>query len=99
MIISGHLHPTSFQAYGSPVALPMTCNTPLDFGQVPIGDTKILTVTCKTNIAITKLNGFTTNKPVFQVSNSSLPTGPLAVGATFSFPGMICQNGVSGYPC
>ncbi|KAK0100032.1 hypothetical protein ONS95_013153 [Cadophora gregata] len=73
-------------AYGSPVALPMTCNTPIDFGQVAIGDTKTLIVTCKTNIAITKLNGFATNKPVFQVSNSSLPTGPLALGATFSFP-------------
>ncbi|KAH9222596.1 WSC domain-containing protein [Leptodontidium sp. 2 PMI_412] len=73
-------------AYGSPVALPMTCDSPLDFGQAPIGNTKTLIVTCKTNIAITSLNGFATNKPVFQVSNSSLPTGPLALGATFSFP-------------
>lgn len=65
----------------------MTCTpAPLDFGQVPIGNTKTLIVTCKTNIAITKLSGFSTNKPVFQVSNSSLPTGPLALGATFSFP-------------
>lgn len=65
----------------------MTCDSPLDFGQAPIGNTKTLIVTCKTNIAITSLNGFATNKPVFQVSNSSLPTGPLALGATFSFPG------------
>ncbi|KAH7330380.1 hypothetical protein BKA65DRAFT_565638 [Rhexocercosporidium sp. MPI-PUGE-AT-0058] len=73
-------------AYGSPVALPMTCNSPLDFGQVPIGNTKTMNVTCQTNIAITSLNGFVTNKAVFQVSNSSLPTGPLVAGATFTFP-------------
>ena len=58
----------------------------MDFGQVALGSKKTLTVTCKANIAITKLNGATTGDPNFQVSNSSLPQGALAAGTTFTFP-------------
>jgi hypothetical protein len=74
------------QAYGSPVALAMTCTSPIDFGSVPIGSSKTLNVTCTANIAITQLTGFVLGKAVYEASNSSLPTGKLAAGASFSFP-------------
>lgn len=66
--------------------MPLTCTSPLDFGSVPIGNTKTLNVTCTANIAITKLNGIVLGKAVFLASNSSLPTGAIAKGASFNFP-------------
>jgi hypothetical protein len=43
-------------------------------------------VTCVANIKITKLNGLVISGTLFTASNSSLPTGALAAGASFSFP-------------
>jgi hypothetical protein len=73
-------------AYGSPVAQPLNCNSPVSFGSVAIGHTETVTVTCTANIPLTTLTGFTLGKPIFQVSNSSLPTGAIKAGASFSFP-------------
>ena len=67
------------------MALPMTCTSPVDFGSVPIGSSKTMNVTCEANIAITQLTGFVLGKALYQVSNSSLPTGSLAAGSSFSF--------------
>lgn len=58
----------------------------MEFGDVAVGNTSIQTVTCTALIAITKIAGVATADGTFQVSNASLPTGPLAQGATFSFP-------------
>jgi hypothetical protein len=66
--------------------MPMTCTSPTDFGSVPIGSSKTLSVTCTANIAITQITGLVLGKIVFTALNSSLPTGPLKVGASFTFP-------------
>ena len=73
-------------ALGAPVNLPLNCTSPINFGNVALGSSQTETVTCKANIAITAVDGATVGDTNFVVSNSSLPTGPLAVGATFSFP-------------
>ena len=64
----------------------MTCNSPLDFGSVPIGSSETLSVTCTANIAITKITGLVLGKALFTATNSSLPQGPVAAGTSFSFP-------------
>jgi hypothetical protein len=75
----------SIVAYGAPVALPLNCSSPVDFGDVPIGSTVTQTVNC-TSLIRTNVQGLTVGNPLYQASNSSLPTGQLAVGQTFSFP-------------
>jgi hypothetical protein len=64
----------------------MTCTSPVDFGSVAIGSNKTLSVTCTANIPITQVTGLVLGKSLFLASNSSLPTGSLAVGASFTFP-------------
>ncbi|KAM7222882.1 wsc domain containing protein [Rhypophila decipiens] len=76
----------SIIALGSPVNLPLNCTDPVDFGSVETGSSGTATVSCRANIAITRLDGCTTADPRFKCANSTLPTGPLAAGATFSFP-------------
>jgi iron transport multicopper oxidase len=71
---------------GSPVALPLNCSTPVDFGDVSIGSTATRTINCTTLIAISSINGCTTGKKEFQCSNATLPKGALSAGQTFSFP-------------
>lgn len=71
---------------GSPVNLPLNCTSPVNFGSVALGTTQSETINCTANIAITSLLGAITGDARFEVSNSSLPTGPIAKGATFSFP-------------
>ncbi|OBT59099.1 hypothetical protein VE04_00699 [Pseudogymnoascus sp. 24MN13] len=73
-------------AFGSPVALPLSCNTPLDFGSVIIGSFSTQNVTCTTNIALNGLIGLALGTAQYQASNSSLPTGYLAAGVSFTFP-------------
>lgn len=73
-------------AFGSPVALPLSCNTPLDFGSVSIGSFSTQNVTCTTNIALNGLIGLELGIAAYQASNSSLPSGSLAAGVSFSFP-------------
>jgi hypothetical protein len=71
---------------GSPVALPLNCSSPVDFGEVALGSTSTRTVTCTAVIAITQINSATTGDARFVVDTTKLPTGPLAAGAKFSFP-------------
>jgi WSC domain len=73
-------------ALGAPVALPLNCTSPLDFGPLPYGSAQTLSITCVANIAITSLNGMTVEDDRFVVTNSSLPAGLLAAGASFTFP-------------
>lgn len=73
-------------AFGAPVAPPLTCSSPLDFGSVSIGNSSTLMMTCTANIAITKIVCMTVASSLFQAKNSSLPTGSLKAGATFSVP-------------
>ena len=71
---------------GSPVALPLNCSTPVDFGDVSIGSTATRIINCTALIAISSLNGCTTGNKAFQCNNATLPKSALAQGATFSFP-------------
>ena len=71
---------------GAPVNLPLNCSSPVNFGQVAIGTKATATVTCTANIAVTSIVGLTLGTGYFSASNSSLPTGSLAAGQSFSFP-------------
>ncbi|KAI9774328.1 MAG: hypothetical protein M1840_004222 [Geoglossum simile] len=71
---------------GSPVNLPLNCTSPIEFGEVALGDSKQMNVSCKANIAITSITGLVLTNPLFTASNSSLPAGPLTAGQTFKFP-------------
>ena len=71
---------------GSPVALPLQCSQPANFGDLAIGSTSTQIINCTALIAITKINGCKTGDATFQCDNSTLPAGSLAQGATFSFP-------------
>lgn len=71
---------------GSPVNLPLNCTSPVSFGSVALGSQATQTITCQANVAITSINGATVGDTHFQVSNASLPQGPVAAGTTFSFP-------------
>jgi iron transport multicopper oxidase len=71
---------------GSPVALPLQCSQPVNFGSVAIGTAATQIVNCTAHIPITSINGCTTGDATFKCLNSTLPTGPLVQGATFSFP-------------
>ncbi|KAK9366097.1 WSC domain-containing protein [Lipomyces kononenkoae] len=77
---SGHV-----MCMGSPVALPLECAQPIDFGNLAIGNTENMMVNCTALIAIQDVIGCKTADPTFQCQNSSLPQGSLAAGATFSF--------------
>lgn len=71
---------------GSPVALPLQCSQPVAFGDLAIGSTATQIINCTALIPINSVNGCTTGDKTFHCSNSTLPKGPLARGATFSFP-------------
>lgn len=71
---------------GSPVALPLQCTQPVDFGEVAIGSTATQIINCTAQIAITSVNGCTTGDKTWQCVNSTLPQGPLSQGTNFSFP-------------
>ncbi|CAZ85758.1 unnamed protein product [Tuber melanosporum] len=74
------------QCLGSPVALPLNSTGPISFGDLTIGSKRVLQVNCTALIAITKIDGVTLSNPLFTASNSSLPTGALVKGQSFSFP-------------
>ena len=71
---------------GSPVNLPLDCTSPVDFGQVALGTKAFSSVNCTAVIDITSLDGMTVGDARFEVTNSSLPKGPLKAGAKFSIP-------------
>ncbi|KAL8948865.1 MAG: hypothetical protein Q9222_004981 [Ikaeria aurantiellina] len=71
---------------GSPVNLPLTCTSPVNFGSVALGMSATQTITCKANIPITRISSVTVGDAHFEVSLSDLPQGAVAKGATFTFP-------------
>ncbi|OBT70822.1 hypothetical protein VF21_10119 [Pseudogymnoascus sp. 05NY08] len=71
---------------GSPVNLPLQCSGPIDFGSLSTGSIDTVTINCTTLIAINQVNGCSTKNGEFQCDNSTMPSGSLAAGATFSFP-------------
>ncbi len=71
---------------GSPVAIPLICTSPVDFGDLAFGSSATLQVTCTAQIPITSLLGLSTSDKTWVATNGSLPTGSLAVGNAFTFP-------------
>jgi iron transport multicopper oxidase len=69
---------------GSPVANALSCNSPVDFGSLALGETTTATVSCTAVIAITKINGCITEDKTWQCLNSSLPQGALAAVSTYT---------------
>jgi hypothetical protein len=71
--------------FGSPVRLPLDCGGPFDFGEVSIGQSNTINVTCTAIIAITKVANVTIGNPLYNVSTTSLPTGAIPAGNSFTF--------------
>jgi hypothetical protein len=90
--------------YGSPVALPLNCSSPLDFGTLAIGSSSTKTLTCTANIAINRITGLTIPGEIYVAQNSSLPRGALTAGQSFSFPvifnltGYVLNSGSTSAP-
>jgi hypothetical protein len=90
--------------YGSPVALPLNCSSPVDFGTLAIGDASTKTLTCTANIAINKITGLTVAGDLYTAQNSSLPRGALNAGQSFSLPvtfnltGYVLNSGSTSAP-
>lgn len=68
---------------GSPVAPAVTCSA-VDFGSVEIGEKTTATVSCTANAALS-VTGCDIANPSFQCDSSSLPSGRVAAGASFTF--------------
>ena len=71
---------------GSPVNLPLTCTSPVNFGSVALGSSATQTVQCTANIAITNIADVTVGDAHFEVNINDLPRGAIAKGSSFSFP-------------
>ena len=80
---------------GSPVALPLNCSSPVQFGNVALGSSGTQIINCTANIAITKILGASVGDSHFQFSNSSFPPGAITKGSSFSFPVTWNLTGVS----
>ncbi|KAI9826953.1 MAG: hypothetical protein M1826_006529 [Phylliscum demangeonii] len=80
---------------GSPVHGVLNCTTPSSFGSVVLGTTATQTVSCTALTAIDSLAGLTVSDPTYQVSNDSLPQGPLTENQAFQFPVSWNLTGVS----
>jgi iron transport multicopper oxidase len=68
---------------GSPVAQAVTCS-PVDFGSLELGQTTTATVSCTANAALT-VTGCDIANPSFKCDASSLPSGRVAAGSSFTF--------------
>ncbi|KAH8896901.1 WSC-domain-containing protein, partial [Thozetella sp. PMI_491] len=93
--------PNVVLGYGAPVALPFNCTSPLQFGNVQIGNSVTLTVTCKALIP-TAITGMTLGGNLYNSSMASLALKNLAAGQSVSFPvtfnlaGYLPGNGAGG---
>jgi hypothetical protein len=87
---NGRYYMTSVNGYiygfGSPVALPLNCTSPLEFGSLAIGLAVTRQLQCTANIPITNVKGLTIGNELYTAQNSSLPSGNLKVGDSFSLP-------------
>jgi len=69
---------------GSPVNLPLNCTSPVSFGDVALGSKKSTTVNCTAVIGITQLSSVTISDLNFKVDQTTIPSGTIAKGTTFS---------------
>ncbi|TDZ26026.1 WSC domain-containing protein [Colletotrichum orbiculare MAFF 240422] len=71
-------------AFGSPVNSAVNCSSPIDFGSLEVGAKTSVKVTCKANVALASVTGCSVADPSWTCSNSTLPQGAIAAGASFS---------------
>ncbi|TKA41870.1 hypothetical protein B0A49_13446, partial [Cryomyces minteri] len=70
---------------GSPVNLPLKCNSPVSFGDVALNSTATATLSCTAIIGINAITQLTVGDARFVVDKSTIPQGAIAAGKTFSF--------------
>jgi hypothetical protein len=94
----------SVLGFGSPVALPLNCTSPLDFGTLAIGQSSTKMMHCIANIAIDSIKGLTIEGELYDAQNSSLPKGNLQAGQSFDLPvtfnltGYVLNSGSTSAP-
>jgi hypothetical protein len=76
----------SIVAYGAPIALPLNCSSPINFGQVIIGSSSTIVINCTALVNIAGFRGLVIGRSIYQALNSSLPTSGISSGSSFSFP-------------
>ncbi|KAK0636226.1 WSC domain-containing protein [Bombardia bombarda] len=71
--------------FGSPVQLPLECGGPFNFGEVPIGSSESIDITCTAKILVNKINNVTIGNPLYTASLTNVPTGVIRAGQSFTF--------------
>ncbi|KAK2008051.1 WSC domain-containing protein [Colletotrichum eremochloae] len=79
-----HANNNKLVCFGAPVNSAVNCTSPVDFGSLEMGSTASAKVSCKANVALTKVNGCSVSDPSWTCSNSTLPQGTVAAGTSFS---------------
>ncbi|KAK3378034.1 WSC domain-containing protein [Podospora didyma] len=105
---NGRYYTTTYQGailgFGSPVQLPFDCNGPFDFGEVAIGSSSTIDVTCTARIKINKIANLTIGNALYNASFASLPQGVINAGQSFTFPvtfnltGYVLRSGSTSAP-
>ncbi|KZL79134.1 wsc domain-containing protein [Colletotrichum incanum] len=79
-----HANNNKLVCFGAPVNSAVNCTSPVDFGSLEIGSIASASVSCKANVALTKVNGCSVSDSSWSCSNSTLPQGTVAAGTSFS---------------
>ncbi|OLN96295.1 WSC domain-containing protein-like protein 3 [Colletotrichum chlorophyti] len=79
-----HANNNKLVAFGAPVNSAVNCTSPVDFGSREIGSTANVAIDCKANVALSRVAGCSVADPSWTCSNSTLPQGAVAAGASFS---------------
>ncbi|KAK1982637.1 WSC domain-containing protein [Colletotrichum cereale] len=79
-----HSNNNKLVCFGAPVNSAVNCTSPVEFGSLEMGSTVSAKVSCKANVALTKVNGCSVSDPSWTCSNSTLPQGTVAAGTSFS---------------
>ncbi|EFQ31337.1 WSC domain-containing protein [Colletotrichum graminicola] len=79
-----HANNNKLVCFGAPVNSAVNCTSPVEFGSLEMGSTASAKVSCKANVALTKVNGCSVSDPSWTCSNSTLPQGAVAAGTSFS---------------
>ncbi|GAB7357018.1 hypothetical protein MBLNU459_g7845t2 [Dothideomycetes sp. NU459] len=66
------------------VNLPLNCTSPVSFGTVLLGEKATAKVSCTALIGITEINSVSVSDAHFVVDQTTVPTGAVAKGSTFS---------------
>ncbi|KAK3944151.1 WSC domain-containing protein [Diplogelasinospora grovesii] len=91
--------------FGSPVQLPFDCGGPFNFGEVAIGQSSTINITCVAKIKVNKIANITVGNPLYNISYAGgVPQGVVAAGQSFTFPatfnltGYVLSSGSTSAP-